>query len=170
MNTDFDEHISNFENYNIHTTEFTLNGTFLPGRLVDIIDGDSIVVILPVFNNYYKYHVRINGIDTCEMKSKNDTNKTLALKARCELLKLVTKQDFDINVSKPEIKSVLDKQVLVVYLDCKDFDKYGRLLANVFIDYNKTVSLAEYLLDKGLAYVYTGETKLTESEQTEIMY
>lgn len=170
MNTDFDKYMSNFKDYDIHTTEFTLNGSFLPGRLVDIIDGDSVVVILPVFNNYYKYHVRINGIDTCEIKSKNDTNKTLALKARCELLKLVTKQEFDINISKPEIKSVLDKEVLVVYLDCKEFDKYGRLLANVFIDCSKTVSLAEYLLDRGLAYVYTGETKLTENEQKEIMY
>ena len=162
----------NFNNYDIHTPEFTLDKSFIPGRLVDIIDGDSLVIILPVFNSYYKYHVRINGIDTCEMKSKNQDNKILALKARLELLCLITqdtKQEYDINITRTDIKRILNESVFLVYLECKDFDKYGRLLADVYTDKTKTIMLSQHLLDKHLAYVYTGATKLTETEQVEIM-
>jgi endonuclease YncB( thermonuclease family) len=169
----------NFKNYDIHTSEFTLRGSFLPGRLVDIIDGDSLVIILPVFDSYYKYHVRINGIDTCEMKSKNQDNKTLALQARLELLCLITQDtnthtnpntnQYDINITRTDIKKILNESVFLVYLECKDFDKYGRLLADVYTDHNKSVCLSNYLLDKHLAYVYTGATKLKETEQLDIM-
>lgn len=166
----------NFNNYDINTPEFTLDKSFIPGRLVDIIDGDSLVIILPVFNSYYKYHVRINGIDTCEMKSKNQDNKILALKARLELLCLITqdtkqytKQEYDINITRTDIKRILNESVFLVYLECKDFDKYGRLLADVYTDKTKTIMLSQHLLDKHLAYVYTGATKLKETEQVEIM-
>lgn len=177
-----------FKNYDINTSEFTLDGSFLPGRLVDIIDGDSLVIILPVFDSYYKYHVRINGIDTCEIKSKNQDNKILALQARLELLCLITqdtnkttntdtnktttpnqKQEYDINITRTDIKRILNESVFLVYLECKDFDKYGRLLADVYTDHIKSVCLSNYLLDKHLAYVYTGATKLKETEQLDIM-
>lgn len=163
-----------FKNYDINTSEFTLDGSFLPGRLVDIIDGDSLVIILPVFNSYYKYHVRINGIDTCEMKSKNQDNKTLALQARLELLCLITQgtnqeQEYDINITRTDIKRILNESVFLIYLECKDFDKYGRLLADVYTNKTKTIMLSQHLLDKHLAYVYTGATKLKETEQLDIM-
>jgi endonuclease YncB( thermonuclease family) len=158
-----------FAKHDINTPEFTLSGKFLPGRLVDVTDGDSIVVVLPIFDNYYKYHVRINGIDTCEMKSKNEKNKKLALTARCEVLKLVTNQEYNINISKADVKDALNKNIYIVYLQCKDFDKYGRLLADVFIDNKMIVSISKHLIDKKLAYVYTGDTKLTEEQQIEIM-
>lgn len=171
-------YLDNFKNYDINTQEFTLTGKFLPARLVDIIDGDSLVVILPVFDSYYKYHVRINGIDTCEIKSKNQDNKILALQARLELLCLITqskttnttqKQEYDINITRTDIKRILNESVFLVYLECKEFDKYGRLLADVYTDSIKSVCLSNYLLDKNLAYVYTGATKLKETEQLDIM-
>jgi len=171
-------YLDNFKNYDINIQEFILTGKFLPARLVDIIDGDSLVVILPVFDSYYKYHVRINGIDTCEIKSKNQDNKILALQARLELLCLITqskttnttqKQEYDINITRTDIKRILNESVFLVYLECKDFDKYGRLLADVYSDSIKSVCLSNYLLDKNLAYVYTGATKLKETEQLDIM-
>lgn len=163
-------HLDNLKNYDINTQEFTLCEKFLPGRLVDIIDGDSLVVILPVFDSYYKYHVRISGIDTCEMKSKNQDNKTLALQARFELLRLITgKVHGDITILRTNIKQILNENIFIVYLQCKDFDKYGRLLADVYTDHKKSICLSNYLLDKHLAYVYTGATKLKENEQVDIM-
>jgi len=59
-----------FTGCSIHTPEFTLNGLNTKGRLVNIIDGDSVSIVLPVFNNFYKYNIRLSGIDTCEMRSK----------------------------------------------------------------------------------------------------
>jgi endonuclease YncB( thermonuclease family) len=156
-----------FSKYDIKTPEFTLNGTCTIGRLVDIIDGDSLSIILPVFNNYYRYSVRINGIDTCELKSKNQENKTLALQARSCLLKLVTGTDYPITCSRQEIKQILNKNVFLVYLNCLNFDKYGRLLAEIYTD--SDVSFSKHLLDNKLAYKYTGQTKLTEIEQIDVM-
>jgi hypothetical protein len=106
------------------------------------------------------------------MKSKNQDNKILALKARLELLCLITqdtKQEYDINITRTDIKRILNESVFLVYLECKDFDKYGRLLADVYTDKTKTIMLSQHLLDKHLAYVYTGATKLKETEQVEIM-
>ena len=36
-------------------------------------------------NNYHKFYVRINGIDTCEIHSKDDKIKELGLKAKYRL-------------------------------------------------------------------------------------
>jgi endonuclease YncB( thermonuclease family) len=154
-----------FKHYDIHTKSFTLNGKKTFCRLVNIIDGDSLVVILPIFDDYYKYHIRINGIDTCEMKSKNPDNKTLALQARCELLNIITKNNHDSNISKDQIKNILNSDTYILYIECKEFDKYGRLLANVYLDNSKQISLSEHLINKNLAYIYTGDTKLSETEQ-----
>ena len=145
-----------FTGCSIDTPEFTLNGLNTTGRLVNIIDGDSVSIVLPVFNNFYNYNIRLSGIDTCEMRSKNEKCRNLAIKARDTLLGLVTR--------KGEYK--LDKNVVLVFVECLDFDKYGRLLANVFFD---KINLSEYLLKHKLAYHYIGHTKLTEEEQLEIL-
>lgn len=160
--------MNEFSKYNFdNTNQFTLNGTSLTGRLVDIIDGDSLVIILKVFGNYYKYNVRIMGIDTCEIKSKNQENKRLALEARCELLRLITNDSSHISsLSKNEIRKILDTNLFLVDLECYDFDKYGRLLADIYFN---NISLSKHLLDNKLAYVYTGNTKLSEEEQVNFL-
>lgn len=173
--------MEDFSKYNIHTQKFSLRGLCTQGRIVDIIDGDSLSIILHIFDSYYKFNVRINGIDTCELKSKNELNKDLAHKARMAVLCIITGkleefeelEEFEDTriLSKKEMQNVLDKEVFMVYLECLDFDKYGRLLANVYTNSNKNdrLSLSEYLLKNNLAYVYTGDTKLTEDEQLNIV-
>ena len=163
-------YFSFFEDYDITTPQFTLRGRFIPCRIVDVIDGDSIVVVLSLFNHFYKYHVRINGVDTCETRSHNPENRTLALRARCRVLGLITGNEYnDITIPKTTIKDILNNTVYIAYLDCKDFDKYGRLLADVYTTYDRTTSIAQVLLDNHLAYPYTGETKLTEQDQLQLL-
>ena len=161
-----------FAKYDIHTPEFSLNGISTFGRLVDIIDGDSLSIILPVLNNFYKYNVRLNGIDTCEMKSKIQENKELALKAQKTLLELIVDQNYEGELTRKNIKEILDKKITTVFVECLAFDKYGRLLANVYKHGelgSSPINLSEYLLQHKLAYVYTGNTKLTEKEQIQIL-
>lgn len=163
-----DNNLNEFSKYNFdNTNEFTLNGTSLKGRLVDIIDGDSLIIILPLFGSYYKYNVRIMGIDTCEIKSKNEANKRLALEARCELLRLVTNDwSYISSIPKNDIRKIVDTSLIIVDLQCYDFDKYGRLLADIYFN---DISLSKHLLDKKLAYAYTGHTKLSEEEQVNVL-
>ena len=173
QNNRLNENLKEFENYGIHTPYFTLCNLNIVGRLVDVIDGDSLSIILPIFNNYYKYNIRLNGIDTCEMKSKNEETKKKALKARISILNLVTNENYSENLTKKEIKNILDKNIILVWVECLEFDKYGRLLANVYHQFDNlnmkklenSNSLSEYLLQNKLAYEYTGKTKLSEQDQ-----
>ena len=79
-----------FSQYGGSTPELSINGLKSYGRLIDIYDGDTIKVILPTFNSYYKFTIRLNGIDTCEIKSKDKVLQENAIKARDRLFELLT--------------------------------------------------------------------------------
>lgn len=161
-----------FKSYDITTPKFTLNYQKFYARVVDILDGDTIALIINLFNNFYKFNVRIHGIDTCEMKSKDSHNKELAVKARDTVFYLVCNESITKDfITKDFIRETLNSNVFLVWVECFDFDKYGRLLANVFVLKNdkKDESIGEYLLKHKLAYEYLGEKKLSESQQLEII-
>lgn len=159
-----------FVNFNYNSTPyFSLNGKKMYGRVVNVYDGDTITVVLNIFDGFYKFSVRLNGIDTCELKSKNEKNKELACFARSRLISLITNKDISETTllkDRKMINNFLNKNVYCVWIECLDFDKYGRLLANVFsIEKTSSESFSNILLKEKLAYKYTGETKLTEEEQ-----
>jgi endonuclease YncB( thermonuclease family) len=114
----------------------------------------------------------MNGIDTCEMKSKNDKNKELAKNARSRLLSLITGKDLTETSTwndRRKINNILNKGMYFVWVECLDFDKYGRLLANIYSDENSTENFSQVLIKDKLAYQYKGDTKLTEEEQVECL-
>lgn len=158
--------INAFKNYGIKTPRFSLNNLKTYGRLVDIIDGDSLTIVLPIYDNYFKFNVRLNGIDTSELHSDNIDLKHFAENAKNELVKLILEKD---NLTKNEIKQVLDEKLIILWMECLEFDKYGRLLANVYCfnkDTNKyDICLSQYLLDNKYAYNYNGGKKKSENEQ-----
>lgn len=162
--------INAFRNYGLKTPRFTLNNLKTYGRLVDIIDGDSLSIVLPIYDNYFKFNVRLDGIDTSELHSNNDNVRHFAENAKNQLVKLIVGED---SLTKHEIRKVLEDKLIVVWLECLEFDKYGRLLANVY-SFNKDtneydISLSQYLLDNKYAYRYNGGKKKTESEQLELI-
>ena len=173
---------NNFKNYTLETCPlFSLNGLKIYARLVDIIDGDSMKVILPIFGeHYFRFNVRLDGIDTSELKSKDETNKERGLVARNTVFEVLTNTKIQETDTRTYIKEFLNTNIILVWIECLDFDKYGRLLANVFkvtnplgvLDTFDTLvidqqSISEYLLNHNLAYSYKGKTKLTEHEQNE---
>ncbi len=154
-----------FQPYGYNTPEWTLQGQQLFGRIVDIYDGDTVTIVLPVQGTYYRYQARLEGIDTCEMKSTDPENKKNAIRARNRLMQLCGLQcSLDTPYTRKEVRALLEKQVLVVFATCGAFDKYGRLLATLSTD-KDSPSFAQILLNEKLAYAYQGETKLTEDEQ-----
>lgn len=162
--------INAFKNYGIKTPRFTLNNLKTYGRLVDIIDGDSLTIILPIYNDYFKFNVRLNGIDTSELHSHIEELRHFAENAKNELVKLIIKMD---DLTKHKVQEVLDEQLTIIWIECLEFDKYGRLLANVYCFNDNTkeydISLSEYLLNNKFAYKYDGGTKLSESEQINLI-
>lgn len=136
------------ENY-LKSVEFDVKTvkTYIPeinyGKVVKVYDGDTVTIVTLLFNGdvspkfkLYKFNVRILGIDTPELKTKNIDEKELGIKAKNALSDLI-----------------LDK---VVKLENVSYDKYGRILCNVLLD---NVNVSEWLVSNNHAVVYNGGAK-----------
>ena len=109
------------------------------GKVVKVYDGDTITVAtkLPYENSpYYRFSVRLKGIDCPEIKTKNKDEKECATLARDYLRDLL-----------------MDKMILLKEVE---LEKYGRILAYVYYE-EKNVS--DMLCEKRLAVKYDGGTK-----------
>ena len=143
-----------FRQFGGSTPELSINGLKCYGRLIDVYDGDTVKVILPTFNSYYKFTIRLNGIDTCEIKSKDKILQDNGIKARDRVLELLTNNKKN---TKKDIKNLLESEVFLVWVECFENDKYGRILANIYKDENEKKSISEILLEEKLAYSYEGK-------------
>lgn len=107
------------------------------GKVIKVYDGDTITIATPLFNgdtspyiNTYRFNLRLRGINTPEIKTKDKDEKEIAIKARDFLSFLV-----------------MDK---IVRLENVDIEKYGRILCDVYVqDTNTYVNLA--MLESGFA-------------------
>ena len=159
--------MTDWAKYDYNTTEtFSLKNTEFYARVVQIYDGDTITAVIPLFGNFYKFSIRLNGIDTCEIKSTNKTNRDMSIDARNRLVELITDNKYQESV---DIKKNLLENIFLVYLRCDNFDKYGRILATVSKNKDDKVTFSDILINEKLAYAYDGKKKLTEEEQINIL-
>ena len=116
-------------------------GTALVSKVISVYDGDTFRVNIdslpPIVGKNIR--IRVNGVDTPEVRGKCQYEKNLALKAR----------DFVRN------KLANAKEIKLANLQR---GKYFRVVANVLVD---GVSLEQELLDNELAYEYSGGKKLS---------
>jgi len=170
-------------NYNIHNTnKFSLNLLFkeelVKARVVSIYDGDTITCVLPINNKYYNFKIRLAGIDTCEIKSKCEENKVLAVKAKKRLCQLII-PDFNLNDESnkelnKELDKILNEKCYIIKIKLGEFDLYGRVLGWLYdnkADINTPIekSFNNILINEHLAYKYEGKTKLSDLEQIELL-
>ncbi len=154
------------ENVTKEIQEFSLCGKTLKGKVVELYDADTCKIVLPIFGNFYKFTCRLAGIDTPEMKPRKDklnrdNEIIMAKKARGELLKLLCLDNkcFDnLDIKKEEINKELELNKNLVTVKCLEFDKYGRLLVELYNDSNN-LSFNQILVNKNLAVVYNGGPK-----------
>lgn len=121
------------------TVEFTF--PIKGGRVIKVYDADTITIAskLPYDESpMYRLSVRLNGIDTPEIKGKG------VLEEEKEAAKIA--RDYVSNL-------VLNK---VVRLENIESEKYGRILADVFIG---DIHLNELLIKERYAVSYDGGTK-----------
>ena len=118
-----------------NTIEFTYPIT--SGYVIKVYDGDTITIAskMPYENSpLFRFNVRLNGIDTPEIKSKNEN--LLAKKARDSLSQLIIHK----NITLQNVKN----------------EKYGRILADVYLD---DLHLNKWMIDQHFAVEYDGKTK-----------
>lgn len=156
-----------FRGYTLQTQSWTLQGLRTWVRVVDCYDADTLTIIVPCKGDYLRYSSRVFGIDTSEMKSKLAENKLAAVRARNRMLQLcgVPNVALDRSYTRKEVQAMLQGDVFLVWVECGEFDKYGRVLVKVFRAPEDATPLGDVLIAEKLAYPYYGDTKLTETQQ-----
>ena len=144
---------------------FTLNGVKTMGKIVDMYDGDTCKIVLLV--NMQKFNCRLVSLDTPEMrpplkKEHRDQEILNAHKCRNRLIQLATNchcTSLDLMLKKPECKSLIDTNTKLIYIHCLEFDKYGRLLVELFQHEHDKISINQLLINEGMAKAYDGGKK-----------
>jgi endonuclease YncB( thermonuclease family) len=57
------------------------------------------------------------------------------------------------------ISKVMSTPEQLIFIKCKKFDKYGRLLADIYLNMNDTISVNDLMVQNGHGYLYNGGTK-----------
>ena len=119
------------------TVEFTF--PIQGGRVIKVYDGDTITIAskLPFAESpLYRLSVRLNGIDTPEIKGKTEDEKTAA----------------------KQVRDVLSNMILNKYITLANVqtEKYGRILADVYIG---ELHINEWLVSERYAVKYDGGAK-----------
>lgn len=135
---DYVDLIKELELLNIDNIQkFTFKGLFTPIKIIKVIDGDTVKAVFKFKDTYYKSNFRMTGIDTAEIHSKDENEK---------------KRGFD---AKEYVFNILNNKIAIA--EFLDFDKYGRILANIYLDNNELLS--DNLINGGYAQSYDGKTK-----------
>lgn len=130
---------------------FSLRGIHT-ARVIGVHDGDTLKCIVKLYDDYFTFNVRVYGIDTPEMTSKDPEVKANAIKARNRLIEMLTGEKFFGGDKKRDIDEYFMQRYTEVQLECLEMDKYGRVLANIG-------NCADTLVNEGLAHRYFGKTK-----------
>lgn len=123
-----------------NTKEFSFDGRKCKGKVVEVYDGDTVKIVFPLSennpNHLYKWNCRLINVDTPEIRTKNTKEKEFGLSVRDNLR-----------------EKILNK---IVDVHCKDFDKYGRLLVEIFYE---NININNWLIEKNYAKKYDGGKK-----------
>ena len=131
---------------NNDTPLFSLEGSFVKCKVVNVYDGDTCKVVFPLNGEIYRWNVRLTGYDTPEMRPpRSQENRDEEIKAA------YLARDF--------LKSKVMNEEQLVYIKCGEFDKYGRLLGTLFLEENDEVSVNDLMIENGHGYAYDGGTK-----------
>ena len=103
------------------------------------VDGDTfhLGVILPPPYGPTRFVVRLLGVDTPELRSRDNAEKALAREARDIVKKMILNKIVGVNFSQ--------------------YDKYGRILVRITTQSGE--DLSQHLIEEKVAVYYDGERK-----------
>lgn len=138
--------VNNF--YCLKDINFKNSKPFLPelvySKVIKVYDGDTITVASKssvTGDKVYRYPVRLRGIDAPEIRSPYSKEIELA------------------HISKQALHELVYEKI--VRLDNVRTEKYGRLLADIYLD---NLHVNQWLLDNHYAIPYDGKAKNTPEE------
>ena len=122
------------------------------GKILRVYDGDTVTIAARLridgveHPKLFRYSVRLRRIDSPEMKTKNKREKELAIQSRDALSQLV-----------------MGKMVVLTDVE---YDKYGRILAEVLTE--DGINVSDFMIKGGYAVEYDGGTKHRPSEWADV--
>ena len=116
--------------------KFSLDGEVYDAKVVSVYDGDTVNAVFLFNNKLNKWACRLDGLDTPELRTSDEKEKEVAIMVRDKLR-----------------EKILNK---VVKLECKKFDKFGRLLVDIY--YND-LKINDWLIENKYAVKYSGGKK-----------
>jgi hypothetical protein len=173
-------------NWKLYTGEnipvFSLKKIYLQGKVIDVHDGNTIscIFFIPLYNTVFNLTVRLYGVNTCDIKSKNSANRKKGLQAREYLLYLILKNNnrkvnFNSPISQKKIKNILSNNICLINVYFDGFDTHDRALGWLFSNKIKKKSAKTHysynnlMIINKFAYKYDKNIKLTEEEQLKIL-
>jgi len=121
---------------------FSLDGYSTISRVVDVYDGDTCTVIFEWEGKMRKFKCRCSGYDSPEMKPR------LNIENRADII-------VKAKLAKTRLQELTN---VCIRIKCLEFDKYGRLLAELYTFYTNE-HINQIMIDEGHGYVYNGGTK-----------
>ena len=122
------------------TKIFNFEERVCQGKVVDVYDGDTVKIVFPLTDKeperLYRWNCRLINVDTPEIRTRNLKEKEYGKQVRDRLREKILNNIVDVH--------------------CKDFDKYGRLLVEIFYE---IVSINKWLIENNYAKVYDGGKK-----------
>ena len=109
-------------------------------KVIDVYDGDTIKVIFLIDTIPIKISLRLNGIDTPEIKKYKG--------------KLEEEKPAGI-ICRDRLKELIENKIVTIVI--RRWDKYARLVADV---YWNNLNVNQYMIRHGLAKPYFGSTKI----------
>ena len=122
--------------------------TYIPqleyGYVIKVYDGDTITVAGYPYKNStpYRFSLRLNGIDTPELRTKCEKEKELGYLVKEKLQ-----------------NKILNK---IIYIKDISIEKYGRLLCNIYENKDDENSINQWIIDNNMGTIYNGEKKTTD--------
>lgn len=187
FNQEKKELLLNCKDSNIGT--FTLKDKEFYAKVVNVYDADTCKAVFFLNDELVKYSIRLKGLDSPEIRPpSSDIYREYqileAKKSRNRLIQLCTdcKLELESKLTKTKIQKLINENKKIIKLKCYEFDKYGRLLADLYytellespiIETNE-ICINKKLIKEGYAYEYNGGTKkkfdyskyLTESKES----
>lgn len=136
----------------------SLKGMRTIARVVSVTDGDTVVLVIALAlpegkdgdqaHTLCKVHARLNGIDTCELRSHEPILRAKAQEARDALKALLM---------PPTSDNMVD-------VTCHEFDRYGRVLVDL-CSHPAGESVSAHMLSHNLAFECIDGSRLSEEAQ-----
>jgi len=128
-------------------TNVPYKGHMIKARIIDVIDGDTIKVVILLGSHPLKLNVRLSGIDTPELHPKKVEDVAIGeQEAKAALM------------VKSYVSNLLGNDQIVT-IKLLSLDKYGgRYVGNVYIN-DGTTTVSEHLVSIGCAKTYNGKKK-----------